>query len=93
MTREKLLDHNCLFGASMFRRDAWEEAGGYDENPETYEDWDLWLSIVEHGWEVAVINGLLINYRHHEEQNSRKMKPGDHERYVRYIREKHAAER
>lgn len=91
VTREKLLDHNCLFNSSMFHREAWKEAGGYDENPRTYEDWDLWLSIVEKGWRIAVIDEPLINYRHHPEQSSKKMKPGDHLEYVEYIQKKHSA--
>jgi cellulose synthase/poly-beta-1,6-N-acetylglucosamine synthase-like glycosyltransferase len=88
-TVDHLLEENCIFGCSMFRWNAWREVGGYDEHLRTYEDWELWLRIIKAGWKVAVVQEPLFHYCPPKNCNTNKMKPGDHEEYVRYIREKH----
>ena len=61
------LDANFLGSPSMFRRVAWEQAGGYDETRPLvgYEDWDFWVGIVEQGWLGAKAPGVHWNYRVH----------------------------
>ena len=41
----KLMLSDCLFphGTVVFKKDAWENAGEYDENLNHSEDWDLWM--------------------------------------------------
>jgi len=36
---------DCLFSHStvVYRKNAWEKVGGYNEDPDVSEDWDLWL--------------------------------------------------
>ncbi|HEY1713557.1 MAG TPA: glycosyltransferase [Solirubrobacteraceae bacterium] len=65
--RRTELDANFLGSPSMFRRAAWEQAGGYDETRELvgYEDWDFWVGIVEQGWLGAKAPGVHWNYRVH----------------------------
>jgi glycosyltransferase involved in cell wall biosynthesis len=58
-----MLWKNCLPSASLFRRVAWEEAGGYTPELEACHDWDLWLSIVERGWRWEVVEEQLYRYR------------------------------
>ena len=58
-----MLWKNCLPSASLFRRVAWEEAGGYTPELEACHDWDLWLSIVERGWKWDVVEEKLYRYR------------------------------
>ena len=37
--------------ASLVRKEAWMQVGGYDERlGEGYEDWDVWIGCVEKGW-------------------------------------------
>lgn len=59
------LRFNCLLHSlSLFRRAAWESAGGYRTNMNRgYEDWDFWLSLAENGWEGRHIAEPLIRYR------------------------------
>lgn len=90
VTLPKILDHNCIFGASMYRRECWEQVGGYDEHSRHWEDWAFFASIVEKGWKVAVVNEPLINYRHHPDSSTRRMQPSDHAEYTAYVRGKFA---
>jgi glycosyltransferase involved in cell wall biosynthesis len=43
------LDCNFVGTASLFRRQAWKQVGGYD-SAIGYEDWDFWIGCIEHGW-------------------------------------------
>jgi len=54
--------HHC---AALYRRDAWQAAGGYSLNVRGYEDWDLWLGIAEAGFITRVVHGPLMHYRTH----------------------------
>jgi hypothetical protein len=56
---------NHLPSATMFRRAAWEAAGGYNTNVRGYEDWDLWLGIAEAGYTGRAATGALWYYRKH----------------------------
>jgi glycosyltransferase involved in cell wall biosynthesis len=57
-----LLLENTVPITSLFRRSCWEQVGGY--SPEVaIEDWDLWLSILEHGYLGVVIPEVLFEYR------------------------------
>jgi len=60
----ELLMNNIVHVGSMFRRNIWEEVGGYKKMPiGGYEDWDFWLSIVEKGYKWAVVKEPLFYYR------------------------------
>ena len=60
----KLLETNVLHAASMFKKVAWKNTGGYKkEMIGGYEDWEFWLSIVESGYEWRCIREPLFYYR------------------------------
>ncbi|MFV5692449.1 glycosyltransferase family 2 protein [Flavobacterium sp. LT1R49] len=51
-------------GSSLFRKACWEQADGYDENPENgYEDWEFYLRVCALGWKVHIIEEVLFFYR------------------------------
>lgn len=61
-----LLDDNIVTVASLFRKAAWEEVGGYNEAMrQGYEDWDFWISLAKWGWIGRQIPEPLFNYRRH----------------------------
>lgn len=80
-TVEHFKTGNLLFTCSMFRRVAWEQVGGYDEYPFTYEDWEFWASIVKAGWQIEVVHEPLFHYNPHAGSSSARMKLGDHQKY------------
>lgn len=49
--------------ARFFRRDVFEKVGGYDEDLEACEDWDLHARIEDAGYKIRSANALM---KHHE---------------------------
>jgi glycosyltransferase involved in cell wall biosynthesis len=71
---EALLARNTVNGAALVRREAFESARGYDESMRTgCEDWDLWLRLVERGYQGAIVPEVLFHYRRREGSMSRVM--------------------
>jgi glycosyltransferase involved in cell wall biosynthesis len=61
----ELLVYNQAIEAAVFRRAAWEAAGGYCETFSTpgIEDWDLWITLLENGYQAEVIPEVVYDYR------------------------------
>jgi len=84
-----LLVDNYIPYSAMFRRQVWEEVGGFDETMRFgYEDWDFWLSAIEKGWRGFHIPKELFWYRKHGKSmlsfsNQRRKE------LITYLRRKH----
>ncbi|WP_396126330.1 glycosyltransferase family 2 protein [Anaerobacillus sp. CMMVII] len=51
---------------SLFSKEAWTQVGGYNEQlVHGYEDWEFWINITKHGWNVYGLDEPLFNYRKH----------------------------
>lgn len=73
--RHELLGRNVVMHSSAtFRRDAYDEAGGYDPTLVLMADYDLWMRMGRLG-PVAVLGERLISYRVHSNQMSRSSRP------------------
>src|SRR6185436_9861558 len=61
----ELLTENRAMVSALFRKEAWSQVGGYFEGFSLpgFEDWDLWISLVEAGWGCKVIPEVLFEYR------------------------------
>lgn len=70
------LEHNRIHCASMFRKKAWADVGGYDERMDVgYEDWDFWIRMLAAGYvDIRAINEPLFFYRLHGGSMLRGMK-------------------
>jgi hypothetical protein len=81
---------NAVTGTSLFRKECWEQVGGYDENMKLgYEDWEFYIRICRLGWKVHVIQEILFLYRQHE-ISMRTIAVDKHDREIRnYIFLKH----
>ena len=61
---EGLIERNCIPAATMmYRKDIWEQCGGYDENS-ILEDWDMWLKFAYSG-KIVYLDEHFANYRWH----------------------------
>jgi hypothetical protein len=70
-----LLVRNSAIEPAIFRRGAWQKAGGYclTFSASGVEDWDLWISTVELGYRVDVIQETVWEYRVRSDQMSTSM--------------------
>jgi glycosyltransferase involved in cell wall biosynthesis/GT2 family glycosyltransferase len=57
---------NGVIGCVLLRRDAYEQVGGYDESMTLgNEDWEMWLRLMEAGWDQVLVPRVLFDYRKH----------------------------
>lgn len=62
----QLLLSTSVVGCALIRTKAWQQVGGYDTNRQRgNEDWDLWIRLVEAGWDQVEIPRPLFRYRQH----------------------------
>ncbi len=67
---QQQLHINLVGSASLFRRVAWEQVGGYD--PQLgHSDWDFWIGCIEQGWVGVRAAGAFWHYRVHDGLYSR----------------------
>ena len=84
----RLLLVECIvMGTGMARRQALAQVGGYDAE-QIFEDWELWISVIEKGWTAKGVKETLYNYRIHkgnrDTESNKKRKEGE-----RLIYQKH----
>lgn len=71
---ENIIWNNCIFCSALFRRRDFVNIGGYKENMvHGYEDWDLWLTLLQKEDVVYRIEELLFYYRVKEVSMSTKL--------------------
>jgi glycosyltransferase involved in cell wall biosynthesis len=67
-----LLSRCTLHVTSLFRREIWSQAGGYDASfVDSSEDWDLWIAAVANGWRGHCVPEVLAYYRRHAASRER----------------------
>ncbi len=57
-------EENYIHGSSMYRRTAWEQAGGYVSG-NLPEDMSLFARILEAGWKAGLVDDFTLEYRQH----------------------------
>lgn len=60
---ERLKRRNFIPCCNLFRRVAWERAGGYKDINPSWEDYELWLNMGKLGWYGRRVPGSLFHYR------------------------------
>jgi glycosyltransferase involved in cell wall biosynthesis len=87
-TLERFLVGNLVFSCSLYRKQCWEDVGGFD-TARTYEDWLFWMDVVNAGWEITFVREALYHHCPHNRSSSASMEPGQHEEYIDYIVQKY----
>lgn len=68
--KSNILYDNCIFCSALFRKADFIKVGMYkDYMLYGCEDYDLWLSFIEQGFDVYRIDEILFNYRQYEEDS------------------------
>ena len=90
---QRLMLWNYMHAAAVFRRSAWEQAGGYDINLNHlgFEDWDLWLSIAFSGGKFYYLNKNLFSYRITAGSMVARFTGAQYKLMQDYINQKHSA--
>jgi glycosyltransferase involved in cell wall biosynthesis len=87
----RLLYRHMIGLSALMRREVIEATGGFDPEFEQYEDWELWLNALEHGWRGRLADTVVLEYRRHPGAESKLR--ADRRRYRRFygrLRAKHA---
>lgn len=68
----RLLGRNLFVNSSIFRKEDFIRAGGYNENmKEGFEDWDLWINLLKREGKVKKVNNIHFFYRIKKRKESR----------------------
>ena len=83
--------HRHTIGLSvLMRREVYEQTGGFDPDFEHYEDWELWLNALAHGWRGRQVDAVTLEYRRHADAKQLSDRRS-YRRARRHMRRKHEA--
>ena len=85
LNQDTLIIANTLPIASIFRKKAWVDAGGFKTNVPGYEDWDFWISCQESGHKAMNVKDVIFYYRIHGKSLLNYTKRVDQERKAQLI--------
>jgi glycosyltransferase involved in cell wall biosynthesis len=62
---KRLVKGNYIDACALYRKNAWESVGGYDEKMPVmgWEDWDFWMRVALRGWKFLHIDEIAFDYR------------------------------
>jgi GT2 family glycosyltransferase len=90
---QRLLVANFIDACAIFRKQVWEECGGYDTGmPDQlgWEDWDFWIQAARRGWQFVHVPEPMFDYRVRPDSMAQRCNlPENHGRLVRYLALKH----
>jgi len=89
----KMLRANEIALCSMVRKKAFLDVSGFDEylSRKGLEDWDLWLSLYENGWQFKHLNELMFDVRVHKSSRTFAVANLQIDDLLEYIYKKHSA--
>ncbi len=88
-----LITDNCVDTCALFRKELWEQCGGYDENMVGFEDWELWMKAYAMGFRFYHHPEPLFYYRVKSKEESLNLKcqnPANYSKLLSYIYSKHS---
>lgn len=64
LTVDRIRKDNRLFYCALFRTSLLREVGGYNGRMiHGYEDWDLWIDLIQRGVKFSAVDEILFHYR------------------------------
>jgi len=85
-----LLYRHTIGLSALARRELIEATGGFDPAFEQFEDWELWVNALEHGWRGRQVDAVTLEYRRHGDTKLAADRAA-YRRAFRGLRAKHAA--
>jgi glycosyltransferase involved in cell wall biosynthesis len=59
----RLLDRHLIGPTALMRRELVLDVGGYDPAFRLYEDWEIWVNALAHGWRGVRVDAITHEYR------------------------------
>jgi GT2 family glycosyltransferase len=87
----RLLHRHTIGLSALMRRELFEATGGFDPAFEEYEDWELWVNALEHGFRGRKVEAVTLEYRRHEGASKFSDDRRHYRRHRAALRRKHAA--
>jgi glycosyltransferase involved in cell wall biosynthesis len=84
-----LLYRHTIGLSALARREVFEDTGGFDPAFEHFEDWELWVNALAHGWKGLQVDAVTVEYRRHAGAK-RELDRAAYRRMYRQLRVKHA---
>ena len=61
-----LLYRHTIGLSALARREVFDDTGGFDPAFGQFEDWELWVNALAHGWRGRQVDAVTVEYRRHE---------------------------
>jgi glycosyltransferase involved in cell wall biosynthesis len=91
-SRKRIAAHNMIFSCALFRKKDWERIGGYaQELIYCDEDWEFWISMLEHGGYAYKLESVGFYYRIQCKSRRRNMTEETKKHAFDYINRKHSS--
>jgi glycosyltransferase involved in cell wall biosynthesis len=85
-----LLYRHTIGLTALTRRGVFDDTGGFDPAFEQFEDWELWVNALAHGWRGRQVDAVTVEYRRHAGSKHTRDR-GEYRSAFGRLREKHAA--
>lgn len=86
----RLLDRHLIGPTALMRRELVVDVGGYDPQFRLYEDWEIWINALAHGWRGVRVDTVTHEYRRAAVSKLARDRR-EYRALRRQLREKHAA--
>lgn len=86
----KLLYRHTIGLTALLRTQVARDTGGFDVTFDCYEDWELWLNALAHGWQGRQIDAVTLEYRRHGQGSKQTEDRRAYRRTYARLRAKHA---
>jgi glycosyltransferase involved in cell wall biosynthesis len=84
-----LLYRHTIGLSALLRREVLEDTGGFDPEFRQFEDWELWVNALAHGWRGLQVDAVTVEYRRHSASKHAQDRRAYREAFRR-LRAKHA---
>jgi glycosyltransferase involved in cell wall biosynthesis len=85
----KLLYRHTIGLTALMRKELVTDTGGFDPSFEHFEDWELWVNALAHGWRGKQVQTVTLEYRKHGGSKVSRDRPAYRD-VLRRMQAKHA---